>query len=178
MKIKPVYAFLIALVVVIIVVALIVRRSPAPLTSPVVHKEHAGNPTLYPDLQISPGSVDPAVTQDNLNTTICSPGYTKTVRPSSRALQKVRDNLMAEYHRPGSPRDYELDHIIPLELGGCPDCPTNLWPEPYAPSPGAREKDRVENYLHRQVCKGAISLKEAQSQIVADWYSVYIGISH
>src|ERR1700685_964893 len=36
---------------------------------------------------------------------------------------------------------YELDHLIPLELGGCPDCKENLWLEPYDPQPGARQKD-------------------------------------
>src|SRR5260370_28866183 len=69
---------------------------------------------------------------------------------------------MAAYGRSGGLRDYELDHFVPLELGGCPDCRSNLWAEPYDASLGAKQKDRVENYLHRQACSGEISLKEAQ----------------
>src|SRR6266513_1573367 len=35
------------------------------------------------------------------------------------------------------------------------------------------EKDRVENYLHDQVCSGAMSLKDAQTQIATNWLTVY-----
>jgi hypothetical protein len=80
---------------------------------------------------------------------------------------------MAAYGRSGDLRDYELDHFIPLELGGCPDCRSNLWAEPYDASLGAKQKDRVENYLHRQVCSGEITLKEAQDAITNDWVRVY-----
>ena len=38
---------------------------------------------------------------------------------------------------------------------------------------GARKKDRVENYLHRLVCAGKISLKDAQKAIKTDWTKVY-----
>jgi hypothetical protein len=72
---------------------------------------------------------------------------------------------------------YELDHLIPLELGGCPDCQENLWLEPYDPRPGARQKDRVENFLHREVCSGAMPLEDAQKAIASDWYKIYIRIS-
>ena len=74
----------------------------------------------------------------------------------------------------GSASDYELDHLIPLDLGGCPDCSENLWLEPYAPQPGARQKDEVEAYLHKQVCHGSISLDAAQKAIAGDWYKVYL----
>lgn len=84
---------------------------------------------------------------------------------------------MREYDLGGEKSDYELDHVIPLELGGCPDCPENLWMEPYA-SPGAHEKDRVENFLHREVCSDHLSLTSAQQMIVRDWYQVYLGLEN
>jgi hypothetical protein len=59
-----------------------------------------------------------------------------------------------------------------LELGGSNDL-KNLWPEPAEPRPGFHEKDRVENYLHRQVCSGRMSLADAQKQIQTDWLAVY-----
>ncbi len=33
--------------------------------------------------------------------------------------------------------------------------------------------DQVENYLHDQVCKGTISLQEAQTEIATNWLAVY-----
>ena len=38
---------------------------------------------------------------------------------------------IAEYgYADTSTADYEEDHLIPLELGGAPRDPNNLWPEP------------------------------------------------
>ena len=81
---------------------------------------------------------------------------------------------MKEWRMSGTPADYEEDHFISLELGGSPIDPRNLWPEPYRPKPGAKEKDVVENYLHRQVCSGTMTLEDAQKAIVADWYRIYL----
>lgn len=69
----------------------------------------------------------------------------------------------------------EIDHLISLELGGSNDL-KNLWPQPYLPKPGAREKDVVEDELHRQVCAGTIPLATAQHEISTDWYAVYLTI--
>jgi hypothetical protein len=69
----------------------------------------------------------------------------------------------------------EIDHLVSLELGGSNDL-KNLWPEPYLPKPGAREKDVVEDTLHRQVCAGTISLATAQHEISTNWYAVYLTI--
>ena len=41
------------------------------------------------------------------------------------------------------------------------------------PRPGFHEKDKVENYLHAQVCNGAMSMADAQNIIATDWLSVY-----
>ncbi len=49
----------------------------------------------------------------------------------------------------------------------------NLWPEAAKPRPGYHEKDRVENFLHKQVCDGKMSLEEAQKQIATNWLDVY-----
>src|SRR5437773_1158694 len=69
--------------------------------------------------------------------------------------------------------DYEEDHLIPLELGGAPADPRNLWPEPYASKHGARVKDRLENALHRAVCAGQIGLRAAQRAIARNWWAAY-----
>ena len=159
---------------------------------------HAGSATIYPDPSITPGATNPNVTQDNIRQTICVQGFTKTIRPPVAVTSKIKSQQLKAYHdtvpqspplpvvakkadtskcveHSADPRCYELDHLISLELGGCPDCVSNLWPEPYNPKPGAHEKDKVENFLHRQVCSGAITLDEAQHEIVQDWYKVYQG---
>jgi hypothetical protein len=67
---------------------------------------------------------------------------------------------------------FEVDHLIPLELGG-DNVVENLWAEAASPKPGFHEKDKVENYLHKQVCSGALTLDEAQREIATDWLSVW-----
>ena len=59
----------------------------------------------------------------------------------------------------------EVDHLISRELGGADDV-KNIWPQPWTQ---AWIKDRVENWLHRQVCAGTITLHEAQRGIARDW---------
>jgi hypothetical protein len=51
----------------------------------------------------------------------------------------------------------EIDHLIPLELGGS-NAPENLWPQRYDGERNAARKDRLERRLHAMVCRGEISL--------------------
>src|ERR1019366_5961663 len=77
----------------------------------------------------------------------------------SRYFDTIRhDRMLAKVARrvPQATGAVEGDHLVPLELGG-DNVIANLWPEPAEPHPGFHEKDRVENYLHRQVCSGAMS---------------------
>jgi hypothetical protein len=67
---------------------------------------------------------------------------------------------------------FEVDHLIPLELGG-DNTIENLWAEPASPKPGFHEKDLVENYLHKQVCSNAMKIDAAQKSIATDWLSVW-----
>ncbi len=77
-----------------------------------------------------------------------------------------------------NPSHYEEDHLISLELGGAPSDPMNLWPQPYTndvggQNLGARDKDRVEGWLHREVCAGRKTLAEAQREISTNWVAAY-----
>jgi hypothetical protein len=130
-------------------------------------------PGVLPRHDLTPGATDPRVTQSNISNTICRRGYTATVRPPFEYTNAMKHHLMRAYGVRGGIHDYELDHLIPLELGGCPSCETNLWPQPRNVFPGASEKDEVEDYLHHQVCSGALPLAEAQREIASDWYAVY-----
>ncbi len=127
-----------------------------------------------PDPECTPGALNPAVTQQTIGTTICVAGYSESVRPPTSYTSPLERQLLVAYGQGGaSPADFELDHLISLELGGAPRDVANLWPEPYAGDVNARQKDRVENYLHSQVCSGARLLSEAQRLIATDWVSVY-----
>jgi hypothetical protein len=76
---------------------------------------------------------------------------------------------MQSYGLSDSRANYELDHLVPLEVGGDGYSVQNLWPEPYHIEFGAHIKDAFENYLHNQVCSGAMSLSDAQNQIATNW---------
>ena len=119
-----------------------------------------------PDSDCTPGAVFSDVTKDQ----VCVSGYSTSVR---NVPESEKNQVYAEYgvksHTTG---EYEVDHLISLELGGSNDI-ANLWPEPAEPRPGFHEKDKVENYLHQQVCSGAMSLADAQAIIATDWMSVY-----
>ena len=125
-----------------------------------------------PDRNCTPGAIDPRVTQDNIQQTICVSGYTKTVRPSTSYTTPLKVRQMALYGWTGTTSDYEEDHLISLELGGNPTDEKNLWPEPYNIPNGARAKDKVENLLHAQVCAGQMTLADAQTLIATNWLAV------
>jgi hypothetical protein len=137
-----------------------------------------GPPDIYPDPARTPGATNPDVTPDNIQETICDPNWsTKSIRPPVSYTNRLKAEQMQEYaHADTNPKDYEEDHLIPLEIGGNPSDPRNLWPEPYEtsiPDGGARFKDKAENYLHKQVCAGNLTLDQAQKEIASDWYLVY-----
>ena len=66
----------------------------------------------------------------------------------------------------------ELDHEIPIALGGATDT-ANLWPQNRQAFMGATEKDELENYLHEAVCSGSEPLSQAQQDISTDWLAAY-----
>jgi hypothetical protein len=145
----------------------------------------ASTPTSYaavtepvlPNRQATPGATNPAVTQNNIGQTICVLGYTKTIRPPSSYTTALKRSQLRTlpYSAYGSTdtKLFEEDHLIPLELGGNPTSPKNLWPEPWSGTSGARLKDALENKLHLLVCSHQISLKIAQKAISTNWYLAY-----
>ncbi len=183
------YVIRLGIVLGIFVLLLISRKTPEPDASvqhrapaPAANTSVLGTATkttgcvsdgTLPDSACTPGAADPRVTQTNIQQTICVSGYSSSVRPPVSVTDPIKTQEMLAYGDTGTKADYELDHLISLEIGGCPDCVANLWPEPYNNTLGAHEKDKVVNYLHAKVCDGLISLSEAQSEIAKDWVSVY-----
>ena len=86
----------------------------------------------------------------------------------------MKNQVFADYSVSSHPSGaFEVDHFIPLELGGSNDI-ANLWPEPASPTPGFHEKDKVETALHNEVCKAhTMTLEEAQRVIATNWVKYY-----
>ena len=127
---------------------------------------HTGTRASCPIPGAHPGSIDPVVTQANIRSTICKGGWTEPhLRPPVSQTDPFKyDVAYPAYGTPQSEKT-ELDHLVPLELGGSNDA-TNLWPEyPASPNP----KDKVENALNAAVCDGRVSLAAAQQAIAFDW---------
>ena len=180
-------------------------RHPTPAPAPVapVNASAAPGPSApgpaalpraltLPDPQLHPGATNTALTQAQL----CAAGFsTSTIRPPVSYTDQLKrlelgtgGSIRAPSGKvyavvgeqlPGTVADYELDHLISLELGGNPEDPANLWMQPWerkadhlaAPGQGAESKDVVENRLHREVCAGTIALADAQHEIATDWTS-------
>ena len=108
---------------------------------------------------LTPGALNPDVTQANIHATICVRGWTATIRPPPDYTDALKLQQMRAYGETGPPSAYEEDHLISLELGGAARDARNLWPEP---RPRAEEVDRIENELNAKVCSGELTLAEAQ----------------
>ncbi|WP_442756728.1 hypothetical protein ACNHKD_09120 [Methylocystis sp. JAN1] len=123
----------------------------------------ASLPAVAEDLPLNP-----AVTQATIEDTICVQGWTKTVRPpyavsNAIKLAKLRAVGLTEADR----TRFQLDHKIPLALGGAPSDPRNFQLEPWEE---AGDKDKIEACLARAVCAGRLTLDEARQRIWRDWH--------
>ena len=118
------------------------------------------------NLQVTPGAT--------FNVTIariCRPGYASNVRdvPESEKIAVYAEYGIAHH----TTDEYEIDHLISLELGGS-NAITNLWPELNDHPHGyLNSKDILENRLHHLVCDGSVTLALAQRSIATDWVSAY-----
>ncbi|MER5543877.1 hypothetical protein ACWDBD_28265 [Streptomyces sp. NPDC001118] len=124
------------------------------------------------DPACQPGALNPDVTQSTIDSTICVPGYSSSIRPSTSYTNALKVKQIAEYgYSDTNTADYEEDHLIPLSLGGNPTSEQNLWPEPRYDAGGssATDKDTVEYKLYKAVCAGTIELAPAQNAIATDW---------
>jgi len=119
-----------------------------------------------PNPALTPGAVLDVTAAD-----ICMSGYSKRVRNVPVEIKReAYANYGVRSHEPG---EYEIDHLISLELGGSNSL-RNLWPQSFRTHPwNAYVKDALENELHRRVCAGTIDLAKAQAAISHDWVSAY-----
>jgi len=136
----------------------------------------ASGPYPLPDPRCTPGAINPQVTQANISSTICAPGYTTSIRPPESITEPEKIASAAAYGYEGPLHVAEYDHLIPLELGGDPNDPANLWVEPND-RPGAtsiyNSKDTLEGALNGLVCSGQMTLDAARQAIATDWATAF-----
>lgn len=111
---------------------------------------------------LTPGALNPDVTQATIASTICKAGWAAGAAPSAAYLAGLKSTQLRRYHARGKPASYVEDHLIPVELGGAASDPRNLWPQP---RPRARPDSLVAAALVRGVCAGTIPLARAQKLI-------------
>ncbi len=120
------------------------------------------------DLQVTAEAVRTAQVNEVCNTA------TGTVR---HVTAKMKKHVCAFYGVPAARctgRNFEIDHLIPLELGASNGL-SNFWPQPYRPSPAAREKDLLENYCIGRSAQAKMEIQAAQRAIAQNWFSASVG---
>jgi len=152
-----------------------VQAQPAPGTCHYIVLNAAAGRYL-PDRHCTPGATNPRVTEADLASTICKSGYTATIRPPESVTGPEKRGSEAAYGFTGNGSTTEYDHLISLELGGDPNSPLNLWPEPNKAHAANVDnpKDKVENTLNKLVCnavhgKRYLPLAKAQYLIATNW---------
>ena len=121
---------------------------------------------ILPNPQLTPGATVVVGRE-----AMCTPGYSRGVR---YVPADVHRQVFREYGLIDVPtRDYEVDHLIPLSIGGSNDI-ANLWPQSRRTHPwNAGAKDALEARLHELVCFGNLDLRTAQEVIRGDWIAAY-----
>lgn len=132
-----------------------------------VRQFNAKEPNRFaPDASLTPGMTRPATTAELCGTEVNEPAPSVS---RSAALEVFRRHGIAN----PAPGAYELDYLIPPELGGAQD-DRNLWPQPYQEAPwNAYAKDALEDRLRWLVCNGKLDLQIAQEEIANDWTVAY-----
>lgn len=123
---------------------------------------HARDAGKLPDPSCTPGSIDPAIGQQDT----CHPGALRAKSaPPVRQFEWARFRVAyPAYHVSAHAAD-KLDYLVPLELGGSNDI-TNLWP---LSDRDADRKDAIERQLGEAVCDGLVTLPAVQVAIATNW---------
>ena len=133
-----------------------------------------------PNRALTPGAVDPAVTPENVDLTVCArvrPTWAKAHRPPVALTNRLKREQIRLYgYSDKDPRHCEEDHLVPISLGGLSYSASehamisgrdaaNLWPQPRTTITewGAEKKDE----------RHEIGLREAQAAFTTNWIKAY-----
>jgi len=127
-----------------------------------------------PDPARAAGALNSKVKQSNIGKTICAAAWVKRTMPSAKTLDATKRKQLKAWGYPDQdPAKYEADHVIPVSVGGHPTKASNLWPQPYALDWNAGVKNKLEDYVHREVCEGRMSLTDGQGVFRKNWVEVF-----
>lgn len=116
-------------------------------------------------------ALNPDVSQDTIQQTICQKGYSSTVRTSTSYTNPIKYRLMRQEGIPESEAsEWALDHKIPISLGGHPRKLENLQ---LLTKHDNSRKSRIEVKLLCYVCVGQMPLAQAQQEIAGGWQAAY-----
>jgi hypothetical protein len=128
-----------------------------------------------PDPACTPGAINPTLTEAVLKDPAFRTGCVRNDATSEKQKGSTYKWYGAKHprHNTGETQVCELDHLIPLYLGGA-DTLENILPQcgPNGVDLDDRyfkEKDKVEFYLGQQVREGKMDLDKAQKGIAEDW---------
>lgn len=128
-----------------------------------------------PDPGCTPGGINPSITLTTLQDHAWRTGCVRNCQTSEVQKHVVYEwySIPRPHRNSGENQVCELDHLVPLELGGA-DGLGNIWPECGPADTVLRKryfkiKDHVENYLADEVRAGRMPLREAQRGIAEDW---------
>jgi hypothetical protein len=126
-----------------------------------------------PSRSLTPGYVNPQVTQANISKTVCAVVYQKPERPDEAATNSMKRMQLAVLGPGQNPALFEENYLIPPSLGGHVRDNRNLWPQPINAEWGPARKDRLDRRLHRLVCEHSLPLEQAQREIAKDWIAAF-----
>jgi len=127
-----------------------------------------------PPRAIAPDMLNPAVTPQTLQQTICVPAYAASLMPPDAVTQSQKLAMMQRAGiDPAMASGFVIDRRLPVGLGGHPTNAANLQLLEWAGEHGAQRKQALERRLRLMVCDGKISLREAQAAVYPDWVPSY-----
>ena len=113
--------------------------------------------SLVPESKLTPGRVA-ASAKDRQGV---------TVEMEQQVLQRYRIPWQRR-------REFKIDHLIPLELGGA-DTVDNLWPQRLRAKPyGPDRKELLAEVLLTKIARKQMTLAQAQEEIRRDWIDAFI----
>ena len=134
-----------------------------------------GADLFFPDPALTPGALNPGVTQDNIQETVCLAEWRQKQQPPVSYLAELKAKQVAALHLQGTESDYREDHLVPLCMGGHPTDPRNLWPQRIEGDWNARVKDQFESAACARLCRGELTLEAGQAMFLEpDWREAYL----
>lgn len=128
---------------------------------------------IIPDPTLTPGRTRPDATLAQLCDKTFRTGRVRNVSGALKEDVRQRYGMTSKRDKWCNTEEMcEIDHLIPLVMGGSNDI-ENLWPQPYEGEWNAHHKDQLEVRMKRLVCKGNVSLEEAQNVFRGDWREGY-----